>query len=173
MEKTKSKSFHLTMRSLHRDAGYLIFGFVIIYALSGIILMYRDTDLLKHEVTVEKKLPPNLKNEEIAGELRLRELQVIKTEGETVIFQNGSYNTASGLAVYTQKEIIFPFNKFINLHKTISSKNNHWFMIVFGVLLLFMAISSLWMFKTGTKFFRRGMLFVGAGIVCAILLLFL
>jgi len=173
MEKSKNKSVHLMMRALHRDTGYLIFGFVIIYALSGIILIYRDTDLLKHEVTVERKLEANLQEEELGRELRIRDIQVIETKGETVFFKNGSYNTVTGLAVFTQKEIIFPFNKFIDLHKTVSSKNNHWFMTFFGALLLFMAISSLWMFKSGTKFFRRGMIFTGVGILCAILLLFL
>lgn len=171
MEAKKSKSFNYYMRGLHRDIGYFTFGLIVIYALSGIALIYRNTDFLKHEVTVEKQLKPEMPIEDVGKELRIREFKVIKTEGEIVFFQNGSYNKTSGEAVFTSKEVIFPFNKFINFHKAISSKATHWFNLVFGTLVLFMAISSLWMFKPGTKTFRRGMILVGVGILFTVLLL--
>jgi hypothetical protein len=171
MEAKKSKSFNYYMRGLHRDIGYFIFGMVIIYALSGIALIYRNTDFLKHEVTIEKQLKPNMPTEDIGKELRLREMKITKEEGDVVHFQNGNYNKATGEVVYTSKEIIFPVNKFINFHKAISSKATHWFNLVFGALILFMAISSLWMFKPGTKTFRRGMILIGVGILFTVLLL--
>ncbi len=173
MEQKENKSFHQTMRALHRDLGFLTIGFVIIYALSGIILIYRDTDLLKQDITVERMLPANLNNEEIARELRIRDFQVVKTEGETIYFQNGSYNVATGQARFTMKEIIPPFNKFIDLHKTASGKNKHWVTTIFGILLLFMAISSLWMYKPENKYFKRGMIFAGIGILISVMVLLL
>ena len=60
MEPKKSKSFNYYMRSLHRDIGFFAFGLVVIYILSGIVLIYRDTDFLKREVTVERQLKPNM-----------------------------------------------------------------------------------------------------------------
>jgi hypothetical protein len=171
MESTKSKSFSHYMRALHRDLGFLTFGLVIIYALSGIVLTYRNTDFLKQEITVERQLKPDLAIEDVGKELRLRDFKVIKTEGEIIFFQNGTYNKTNGIAVFTSKEIVFPFNKFIKLHKAVSSDATHWLNIVFGVIFLFLAVSSLWMLKKNSKMFRRGIILVGSGILFTILLL--
>lgn len=171
MESKKSKSFNYYMRSLHRDIGFFAFGLVVIYILSGIVLIYRDTDLLKSEVTVERQLKPNMEIGDVGKELRMREVKVTKTEGDIITFQNGTYNKTSGTAVFTSKEVMFPFNKFINFHKAISGKATHWFNLVFGLVFLFLAISSLWMFKANTKTFQRGMILVGVGIVFTIVLL--
>ena len=171
MEKKEKSSVYRIMRSLHRDAGYLIFGFVIIYALSGIVLIYRDTNFMKKDVVRERTLAPNLTPEELGREIRMPGFAVQRTEGETLYFNNGSYNITTGVAQFSVKDLRFPFNKFSELHKIMSGNGKHWFMVVFGVVFLFMAISSLWMFKPGTKFFSRGMIFVAAGLILSILLL--
>lgn len=171
MELKKSKSINYYMRSLHRDVSYFAFGLVVIYVLSGISLIYRDTNFLKRDVTVERQLKPNLEIGEVGGELRMREVKVTKTEGDVITFQNGTYNKTTGATAFTVKEVMFPINKFINFHKAISSKATHWFNLVFGGVFLFLAISSLWMFKPNTKTFRRGMILVGVGIVFTIVLL--
>jgi len=165
------KSINYYMRVLHRDIGFFIAGLIIVYALSGIVLIYRDTEFLKSETKVEKTLTPNLEPAKIGEALRIRDFKVTKTEGETISFQSGTYNTTTGVAVYTVKDIIFPFNKFINLHKAISKNPTHWFNLILGVLLLFMAISSFWMFKPENKNFKRGLYFAGAGVVFVIILL--
>jgi len=171
MGKKASKSFNYYMRSLHRDIGFFAFGLVVIYVLSGIVLIYRDTEFLKREVTVERQLKPNMDIGDVGKELKLRDFKVTKTEGEVIFFQNGTYNKTSGAAVFTSKEVMFPLNKFINFHKAISGKATHWFNLVFGVVFLFLAVSSLWMFKANTKTFRRGMILVGAGILFTVVLL--
>lgn len=171
MEPKKSKSFNYYMRSLHRDIGFFAFGLVVIYILSGIVLIYRDTEFLKREVTVERQLKPNMEIGDVGKELRMREVKVTKTEGDVISFQNGTYNKTSGAAVFTSKEVMFPLNKFINFHKAISGKATHWFNLVFGLVFLFLAVSSLWMFKANTKTFRRGMILVGVGIVFTVILL--
>jgi len=171
MEFKKSKSINYYMRSIHRDLGYFAFGLVVIYVLSGVALIYRDTDFLKREVTVERQLKPNLEIAEVGRELRMREVKVIKTEGDMITFQNGTYNKTTGDATFVAKEVMFPVNKFINFHKAISSKATHWFNLVFGGVFLFLAVSSLWMFKPNTRTFRRGMILVGVGIVFTIVLL--
>jgi hypothetical protein len=164
MEPKKSKSINYYMRSLHRDIGYVAFGLVVVYVLSGIALIYRNTDFLKREVTIERQLKPNLEVGDLGRELRMREVKVTKTEGDVITFQNGTYNKVTGATVYTSKDIIFPFNKFINFHKAISSNATHWFNLVFGFVFLFLAVSSLWMFKPNTRTFRRGMILVVVGI---------
>lgn len=171
MEKKTSKSFNYYMRTLHRDIGFFAFGLIVIYILSGIALIYRDTDFLKREVTVERQLKPNMEIGDVGIELRMREVKVTKTEGDVITFQNGTYNKTSGAAVFTSKEVMFPLNKVINFHKAISGKATHWFNLVFGFVFLFLAISSLWMFKANTKTFRRGMILVGVGIVFTVALL--
>ena len=159
------------MRSLHRDLGYLTFGLVIIYALSGIVLMYRNTDFLKKEVTVERQLKPEMLADDLGKELRMRDFKIVRNEGDIIYFQNGTYNKVTGMAVFTSKDVMFPFNKFINFHKAISSNKMHWFNLAFGAILLFLAISSLWMFKANTKTFRRGMILTLVGIVASVVLL--
>ena len=52
----EKKSLNQLMRAWHRDIGFFIIGLVIIYALSGIALIFRDTDFLKHNIKFEKKL---------------------------------------------------------------------------------------------------------------------
>lgn len=165
------KSINYYMRVLHRDIGFFVAGIMIVYALSGIVLIYRDTEFLKTETQVEKKLTPNMEPAKIGEALRIRDFKVTKTEGETISFQSGTYNMTTGVAVYKVKDIIFPFNKFINLHKAISKNPTHWFNLIFGILFLFLAISAFWMFKPENKNFRRGLYFAGAGIVCVIILL--
>lgn len=168
----KNLNFHHLMRSLHRDIGYLIIGSVIIFSLSGIALVYRNTDFLKHEVTIERNLKPNLTNEELAGELHMRDFKEIREEGNVVNFENGTYDRASGTAVFESSEVIFPFNRFIDLHKSNSSNAVHWFTLAIGILLLFMAVSSFWMMKAGTKLFKRALIFTFIGVSIAVIVLF-
>ena len=50
------KSTRTTMRLLHRYIGYFMAGIMAVYAISGVLLIYRDTDFLKKEKKIEKKL---------------------------------------------------------------------------------------------------------------------
>ena len=165
------KSINYYIRGLHRALGFFAVGIIIIYSLSGVLLIYRDTNLMKVNTEVEKKITPNLAPAKVGEALRLKDFKVTKTEGETIWFQGGSYNSTTGTAIYTSKNIIFPFNKLISLHKAVSKNPTHWFNVIFGVLLLFMAISSFWMFKRENKNFRRGIYLAGAGVVFVIILL--
>jgi hypothetical protein len=172
MEKEK-KSIQHTMRVLHRYIGFFILGFAVIYALSGIALIYRDTDLLKKEQIVTSQLPPGTKVADLGPMLRMREVKILETKGDVVYFEGGSYNTSTGEAVRTVKDLVFPFNKFARLHKTSSQDVMHWFTLIFGISMGFLAISSFWMFKAQTQVFRKGMYTALAGIVLAIVLLML
>ncbi len=173
MEEKKKKTFRQLMRSLHRDIGFLMIGITLIYALSGIVLVYRDTNFLKRERQIEKQLDPNLETDQLGQALRMRMFKVEKTEGDIVYFGNGTYNKSTGLAKYSVTSLPAFLNKINGLHKTTSRGKTHWFTTVFGVLLIFLAISSFWMFKAGSKSFKRGLLFSAIGLLAAVIMLLL
>lgn len=167
------KSAQQIMRSLHRDIGFFCLGFVILYALSGTLLIYRDTDFLKQEKQVVKNLKPNLAAEELGKELRMKEFKVTKTEGDVLFFKTGTYNSSTGVADYTVKELPKALSKLTELHKSPSGKPTHWATLLFGTLLLFLGISSMWMFKPKSSLFRRGLYLSAAGILVTIILIFI
>jgi hypothetical protein len=172
MENKEGKSINHYMRVWHRYAGFFILGFVLLYGLSGITLILRDTDFMKKEKKITMNIAPGIDPSELGRNLRMRDLSIEKTEGDILYFKGGSYNKATGAAEVTVKDLIFPFNKMTELHKTPSGKPLHWFTFTFALVLLFLAISSLWMFKSSTKVFRQGIIIVIAGVVFAGLLLF-
>ena len=173
MEQKEQKSIRYYLRALHRDVGFFVVGLVIIYALSGIVLVYRDTDFLTRNVQVEKKLSPGIGPSELGKMLRIKGFSVTKTEGDVVHFQSGSYNKTTGLAVYSTKELPFVLQKIVGLHKTVSGKITHWYAVLFGTLLCFLAISSFWMYPNSTSMFRRGIYIATAGAVVTAIVLFL
>jgi hypothetical protein len=172
MESQQKKTINHYMRALHRDLGFFTIGLMVMYALSGLVLIYRDTGFMKVNTRVEKMLTPNMEPPEIGQMLHMRDFKVTRTDGETIYFEEGSYNKTTGVAIYTTKENPFPISKFNKLHMSSSRSTVHWFTTIFGLILLFLAISSFWMFKKGTKLFRRGMYIAAAGIVFAVALLF-
>jgi hypothetical protein len=173
MEQKATKSVQNYMRSLHRNIGFFLVGLVIIYSLSGVVLIYRDTNFLKHATPMEKKLSPGIPESDLGKALQIRDFKIEKSEGDIIFFENGTYNKVTGVAAWSAMELPGWFRKFADLHKTSSRNFAHWFTTIFGILLLFMALSSFWMFKRGTKFFRRGIVMAGMGIVAAALLMML
>jgi hypothetical protein len=173
MENKEKKSINYYMRLLHRYLGFFFVGFVLIYAFAGITLVFRDTDFLKKERNVKVNLPADTKPADLGPALRLREFRILKTEGDVIYFQGGTFNTASGVAEMTVKELIFPLNKFTNLHKTPSKNPFHWITLAFGIVMLFLAISSFWMFNSKSKVFRNGLYIILAGFIFAVFLLLL
>jgi hypothetical protein len=171
MGEKQKKSINYHIRSLHRDIGFFVLGLIVVYGLSGIMLIYKDTDFLKNEVLVEKNLSANIELSEVAKALKLKKIKVLKTEGAVLHFKNGTYNKETGLAIYSSKKLPAWLNKFIKLHKSTSRNIVHWGATILGILLLFLAISSFWMFKPKTKMFRRGIIFACSGIIVTIILL--
>jgi len=171
MEQKKSKTLQQTMRSLHRDIGFFIIGLTIVFTLSGIVLVFRDTEFLKKESIQQRELKPGLGASQLGEMLRIRDFKIIKEEGDVISFQGGTYNKVTGNAEVTMKTLIFPFNKFTDLHKTMTKKTTHYFTITFAILLCFMAVSSFWMYKPNNKSFKRGIILAATGVISVILLL--
>lgn len=164
------KSFSYYMRSLHRDLGYLVVGLVVTYSLSGIVLIYRDTGFMKHEVLVGKTLDPALNGDQLNSALRLKGFEVKAENENSILFNNGHYDKQTGEVSYTMQEVDAPFDRFIALHKIVSAKPPHAVMVAFAAILFFLAISSFWMFKPGSSHFKRGIVFAIIGAIGAILL---
>lgn len=173
VEPSESRPARRIMRALHRDVGFFVVGLVLVYSLSGIVLVYRDIGLLTYTAKVEKELSPGMAPDELGKVLHLRGFKVLKTEGDMVYFPDGSYNKATGLAAYSVRQLPAPLQKFVELHKTASGKITHWYAILFGSLLCFLGISSFWMYNPGSPTLRRGACIAGAGIVATAVVLFL
>ncbi|SEV89988.1 hypothetical protein SAMN05421841_0099 [Chryseobacterium wanjuense] len=171
MDKIKdTRSF---MRITHRYLGYFLAGIMAIYALSGVLLVYRDTDFLKKEKKYDKVIDKNLSEKELGKELKIKNLEVEKTEGSILTFKQGTYNTETGEAKYSKKELPFVLDKMTKLHKAQSKDTLSPLNTFFGISLFFFVISSFWMFNPKSKIFKRGIIFTIIGIVVSIILLFI
>lgn len=155
MENRNKKSTYRWMRVLHRDIGFFVIGLTVIYCISGIMLTYRDTGFLKSETAIEKTIDLGLRANQLGKVLKLREIEVLSEDEKEIRFSSGTYNKETGVASYLSKEIPLVLQSFNNLHKVPSKDSRHWFTSLYAVLLLFLAISSFWMYKPGNKYFQR------------------
>ena len=160
------------MRVYHRYLGFFLAGIMAVYALSGTVLIFRNTDFLKQEITEERQFEAGTEPGEIGRALRIRDFKIDKTEGNTIFFQNGSYNLETGLAVYTKRDLPFVLQKMTHLHKATSDRPLFFLNVFFGASLLFFVISSFWMFLPKTSIFKKGMYFTLAGLALALLIIF-
>lgn len=169
MDKIKdTRSF---MRVTHRYLGYFLAGIMAVYAVSGVLLIYRDTDFLKNEKKYDQVIAKNLSEKDLGKELKINNLEVKKTEGPVLVFKQGTYNTATGEAKYRKKELPFVLDKMTKLHKSQSKETLSPLNAFFGIALFFFVISSFWMFNPKSKAFKRGMVYTAAGLVVALILL--
>lgn len=161
------------MRIYHRYLGFFLSGIMAVYAISGIILIFRNTDFLKKEKIIETQLAPNLPDEEVGKGLKLREFKVEKTENGVVYFKEGTYDQASGLAKHKVKQLPFILDKMTKLHKANTNSKLYFLNIFFGLSLLFFVLSAFWMFLPNSPIFRKGLYFALGGIVLTLMLIFL
>ncbi|MGK0291130.1 MAG: hypothetical protein ACI86H_002597 [bacterium] len=168
------KSIHTYMRSLHRDIGFLIIGLTLIYSISGILFIYRETDFLKQEQFLKRIISKNLKAHELGRALHNKKIRAVNTEKGIIFFKNGkysgTYNKLTGEAIYKSKELPFLLEKVNSLHKSTNKGVRYWFTTLYGLLLAFLAISSFWMYKPKTKNFKRGISLTMVGVLIAIAL---
>jgi uncharacterized iron-regulated membrane protein len=161
-----------TMRVYHRYLGFFLAGIMAVYAISGIVLIFRDVDFLKVEKQVAKKMPADFKIEELGKALRIRDLKILKEENNIVYFKQGTFDKTTGVAQVTTKELPFLLEKLTKLHKADTKEPLFFLNVFFGLSLLFFVISSFWMFLPKTKIFKKGLYFAIAGIILTLVLLF-
>jgi hypothetical protein len=168
-----NQNLSFKMRVIHRYLGFFLAGIMAVYSISGIILIFRDTDFLKSEKLVEKKLPPDIKIEELGRALKVRDLKIDKEENGIIYFKQGTFNRTTGVAQVTTKELPKVVEKMTHLHKATTKDTLFFLNIFFGVSLLFFVISSFWMFIPSTDVFKKGMYFTIGGIILTLILLFI
>lgn len=160
------------MRVYHRYLGFFLAGIMAVYAISGIILIFRDTDFLKNIVKIDKKVEPNLKPDQLQPILRMR-VNVEKEENGIVFFKGGQYNAQTGELKAEKKELPFILDKMTHLHKASTKEPLFFLNIFFGLSLFFFVISSFWMFMPKTEIFKKGLYFTIGGIILTLILLFI
>lgn len=145
---------------------------MIVYAISGIVLTFRNTDYLKNEIQIEQKLEPGIKADNLGRALGKGRFSVEKEEGGILYFEGGSYDQRSGMASYTEKKLPILLENMNNIHKMHSGHPLYFLGIFFGVALLFFAVSAFWMFRPTTSVFKKGLYFTAGGIVLTLVLLY-
>ena len=168
-----NRNLQNNMRVYHRYLGFFLAGIMAVYALSGVLMIFRNTDFLKKDYVMEKTLEVGTQSEELGAMLRIKNFKVEKEEGDIVYFNGGEFNKKTGLATYTKKELPFILKKMTDMHKATSDRPLFFLNIFFGFSLLFFVISAFWMFLPNTTIFKKGLYFTAAGLVLALLVIFI
>jgi hypothetical protein len=163
----------LKMRIFHRYLGFFLAGVMAMYAISGIILIFRKTSFLKQEVKKEQVIAANLKPEDVGKTLKIKNFKVAKTEGDVISFgDKNTYNSATGEVVTYKKQYGYVVDKITHLHKSTTNDPLYYLNIFFGLGLLFFVVSAFWMYMPGGKILRKGLIFTAAGIILTLIMLF-
>lgn len=160
------------MRVLHRYLGFFLAGIMAVYALSGVIMIFRNTDFLKHEVVLDKQIDPGLSPAAAGKVLGVKNFSVRRTEAAKIYFKNGTYDAATGRATETVMKLPYVIDKMAQLHKSDTKDPLFYLNTFFGAALLFFVVSAFWMFMPGSRILRKGLIFSAAGIVLTLILLF-
>ncbi|MBN1986891.1 MAG: PepSY-associated TM helix domain-containing protein [Prolixibacteraceae bacterium] len=167
------------LRILHRDFGYFIAGMTIVYGLSGIFLNHRhdfnpDYKIFITDFTINRSLDANAGEDEIKAVLESLDRNVVykkhylNNQGLIKIFiENGEIvihpQERKGTMQYLQKRpVIFEMNK---LHKATIGSVWKWTSDIMAVILIFVAVSGLFLLKGKRGFCRWGWWFAIAGII--------
>jgi len=160
------------MRELHRYLGFFLAGIMAVYAISGVTLIFRDSDVFKKKISYDKVIEKNVSENKLGKELGIRRLKVTKNDGGILYFKGGTYDSNTGRALYDVKKVPYVLDKLQHLHKAKSADPLYYLNIFFGLSLLFFVISSFFMFLPGSSIFKKGLYFTLAGMVLTLILLF-
>lgn len=160
------------MRVFHRYLGFFLAGIMAVYAVSGIILIFRDTDAFKVTKEFEEVFSEPVSPDELGQKLRMRDLKIDKVENNVAYFKDGKYDMNTLTVKYSKRELPTALETITHMHKAKTGDTLFFLNIFFGVGLLFFVISSFWMFFPGTDIFKKGMYLVLAGIVLTLVMLF-
>lgn len=159
-------------RVYHRYLGFFLAGIMGVYALSGIVLIFRKGDTFKREVTVEKTVAANLDAAALGKAIRIKELEITRSEGSVDYFERGRYDRQTGRATYRAMDYPYVLKQMNRLHKATTNDPLYWLNISFGIGLLFFVGSAFWMYLPGGPVLRKGLYFTAGGVALTLLLLF-
>ena len=140
-----------------------------IYAISGILLIFRKTDFLKFPQTEIHQLELRLHIESLGGKLRLKTFKVVSESNDMIIFNLGQYDKNTGETVINKLDYPKPLAKLVKLHKATNNSPLFFLNISFGLALLFFVISAFLMFMPKLPFFKNGVKISIAGTLFALL----
>ena len=160
-------------RKYHRLLGFFLAGVMLIYASSGVLLIFRTTDFLKYEQTVTRALAADLTASELGRQLRLKDFAVTGEADGTLFFEQGSYSKSDGIATLTLTDYPAPVKKLVQLHKATPESPLFFMNVFFGLGLLFLALSSFFMFLRQAPAYKSGLKFALAGAVVALAMVFM
>jgi len=171
------------LRILHRDFGYFIVGMTIVYALSGIYLNHRrdfnpDYKIFVTDFHVELPAKSGLTEKDIITALQAVNEEVvykkhyINNKGLIKIFiENGEavidpLNGKGTMQYLQRRPFIFSINM---LHRANLGTLWKWVSDLMAVILIFVAVSGLFILKGKRGFNRWGWWFMVGGIVVPLL----
>ena len=160
-----------TFRVFHRYLGFFLAGIMAVYAFSGIVLTFRNTDTFKIKESVTGTIDPGLSAEELSGALRMRLFEVETANGKITFANDGSYDIESGEVQYSKTSYPVVLEKMNKLHLMNTTNPLFWLAIFFGCALMFFSISAFFMFNTGAPIYKKGIYFAVAGAALTIVLL--
>ena len=161
------------MRIYHRYLGFFLAGIMAIYSISGIVMIFRNSDVFKVTKQIEQTLKPGLNAQQLGQEIKIRGLKVNEQIGDVMIFDQGNYNTSTGTVSYSRKELPLLLDKMTHMHKATTKSPLFFMNIFFGLCLFFFVLSSFWMFMPGSDVFKKGLYFTLVGVILMLVMVFL
>jgi hypothetical protein len=170
------KRWRAWLRAIHRDVGYIAVGFTVIYALSGIAMNHiEDWDPNFRSSEVQFKIAPipdDLSDDEAVARIAAAAgisgtpSDVFRAGDEVRLeYPNGSKVTAIGDTVTAQKRDSRFFFRVANwLHATRGKAAWKYISDVYAVLLLYLAISGIFMIKGKLGLRWRGSILIAVGL---------
>ncbi len=160
-------------RIWHRYLGFFLAGIMAVYAISGVVLIYRNTDFLKRDIEINKTIETKIPKTQLGQKLRIKNLKVTSEKDGVYYFKNGQYHVETGVVTYTKKELPNLLKKMTSMHKATTNSPLYFLNIFFGVALLFFSLSAFVMFKPNTSIFKKSMYFTLGGIILTLVLIFI
>lgn len=170
------KRWRAWLRAIHRDVGYLAIGFTVIYAISGIaqnhIEDWGEVSYKSYERTLTMRAPADDAPDDVAikavvDRVALGTPTSTFRAGDEIRLEygNGAKVTAIGDNVTIQGRERRAFIGVANwLHTARNKKGWKYAADAFAVLLLYLAISGIFMIKGRLGFKWRGALLISAGV---------
>lgn len=173
---TIRKRWRAWLRSIHRDIGYLAVGFTVLYALSGIAMNHiEDWDPNFHATEITRTIAP-IPDEISDGEAAKRIAAVAGTSGKLddvyragdevrLTYADGTKLTAIGdtLTVQRRRDRFF-FRIADWLHATRGKQAWKFIADAYAVLLLYLAVSGIFMIKGRLGLRWRGAVLITLGL---------
>lgn len=167
------------IRIFHRDLGYFIVGMTIVYVVSGILLNHRHDFNPDYKIYTEN-FSFDAKNGEVAEEATLRTIidelpynlkykkHYLSSDGTIKVFiESGEVildpQTGKGVMRYLERRpVFFEMNK---LHKAMIGSTWKWVSDLMAFILLFVAMTGLFILKGKRGFIRWGLWWMIAGFI--------